>query len=748
MPGREAMPVDALPEGSKTYTFEVDRQPWISEVGTGSQIQPATYLMAAKNKYGLVNRELSWLSFNARVLQEAHDRRVPLYERLKFLSIYSSNLDEFFRVRVASLRSLLRLKKKTVHKLGIDPKELLRQIHDTVTAQQEEFGATFRGEILPELADRGIHLIDESHVGDEQGAYLKEFFRKRVRSRLEPVVLGSTDTPFLENQQIYLAVELWPSVPGIDVAAEEPCIGLVEVPSPPVDRFVSIPSDDEHRFVMFLDDVVRYNLPDLFPEFAVGSAYAIKLSRDAELYLDDEYAGSFVEQIKKSLEKRERGLPCRFLYDLHASFHVISFLEQTFDLSDEDLVLGGRYHNLNDLADFPRFGLSGLTYERLEPLDHPELEFEDSILEAVARKDRLIHFPYQKFDYVVRFLQEAVEDDDVESIWITLYRTAADSSVVKALLDAARAGKKVTAFVEVKARFDEASNLDWAEQMEAAGVRTLYSFRELKVHTKLALVGRREGDDIRWYAYLGTGNFNELTARVYADDGLFTADPRLADEVRLLFGFLDGSEEDPSFDHLLVAPFHLRKAFVSLIENEMTAASDGEPSGLIAKMNSLEDEKLIHKLYEASSAGVDIDMIVRGICCLIPGVPGQSERIRIRSIVDRFLEHARVYIFQNRGDELYYLASADWMKRNMSSRVEVAFPLYDVDVRREVRQLIDLQRQDNVKARVIDAEQKNAYVAGDGTPVRAQSDTYDLLKRRWETAPIEMRQEAPAPENR
>lgn len=682
-----------------------------------------------------VDRELSWLAFNARVLQEAQDPRVPLYERLKFLAIYSANLDEFFRVRVASLRSLLRLKKKAVDKLGIHPAELLSQIHDTVTAQQELFGATFRNDILPELEERGIYLVDDTTITDTQREYLTQYFDEHVRAHIHPHLLGSEHIPFLENREIYLAVELWPKNHRMGLSAEEPRIGLVEVPSPPVDRFVEIPSVDDRHYVIFLDDVVRVALGNLYSGFDVGSAYAIKLSRDAELYLGDEFAGSLAEQIKKSLKKRERGLPCRFLYDLHASHRAISYLKETFDLADEDLVLGGRYHNLHDLSDFPDFGLDGVHYQKLPPLPHPGLDSASSMFDAVGEKDRILHYPYQKFDYVVRFVEEAAEDPAVDSIWITLYRTASESAVVKALLDAARRGKQVTAVVEVKARFDEASNLEWAEQMEASGVRTLYSFRDLKVHAKLLLVGRHEDEQHRWYAYLSTGNFNEITARVYADHGLFTADPRIAEDVRRVFSFLEGEDPDPVFEHLLVAPFHLRKRLNEFIDAEIAAVAEGDEGRIMAKLNALEDEKMILKLYEASRAGVGQDLIVRGICCLVPGLEGQSETIHIRSIVDRFLEHARIYNFHNRGDEQFFLASADLMKRNLNRRVEVAFPVFDPEVRRELREIIDFQCRDNVKARIVDADQSNAYVSDEGAEsVRAQTETYDWLRRRWKEA--------------
>ncbi len=692
----------------------------------------------AEDRY--VNRELSWLSFNGRVLQEAADPSVPLFERLGFLAIFSSNLDEFFRVRVASLRSLLRLKKKAVERLGMNPRKLLQEIHDTVTAQQERFGEILRGQIIPGLEEHGIFLVDERRIDAAQGAILRTYFDEHVRPHLHPVVLGETgpgceEKPFLHDRQLYLVVELWArdESGSISMSAEPPHYGLVEVPSPPVERFVWVPGEEDRRHVMFVDDVIRYNLDVLFPDYAVGAACAVKLSRDAELYLDDEYEGDLVEKIRKSLGKRETGLPSRFLYDLHAPYAMVAFMKQCFGLEDEDLVQGGRYHNLNDLHGFPRFGLRELSYAPLPPLPHPELEAEPSMLEAVAGRDRLLHFPYQRFDYVLRFLEEAADDPDVEAIWITLYRVARSSAVAQALIRAARQGKRVTAFVEVKARFDEETNLQWAGQMEAAGVRTLYSMPGLKVHAKLALVARREGEAERLYAYLGTGNFNEKTARVYADHALLTADPRLTEEVRRVFRFLEGEEETPAFEHLLVAPFFLRKAFNRLVAHEAKQARNGRPAAMTLKMNSLEDPKMIGRLYEALEAGVDVRLVVRGICCL--AADAQLPNLAARSIVDRFLEHARIYVFHHDGEELLYLASADWMRRNLNRRVEVAFPIYDPLLRRELRAILDLQLADDTKARHLDAGQDNRYVLPrHGPRVRAQTDTYRMLLDRLEAA--------------
>ena len=576
--------------------------------------------------YRYVNRELSWLAFNGRVLQEASNPDVPVFERLNFLAIFSSNLDEFFRVRVASLRSLLRLRKKKTKKLDFDPAVLLRQIHTTVTAQQETFGRILREMILPELERCGIALIDERRLSERQREALKPYFDETIAPNLHPLMIDREgDAPFLKNKGLYLITELWERSETISLSALEAQYALVEIPSPPLPRFVEVPGGGLLHKVLFLDDVIRLFLPALYPAYDVGASYAVKLSRDADLYLEDEFAGNLKEMIAKSLAKRETNVPTRFLYDPRMPQAMLAFLKERLALADEDLVEGGRYHNLNDFFSFPRGGVEGLAYAPLPPLPHPELEGAPSIRAAVAEKDRLLSFPYQKFDYVVRFLEEAAEDLDVEEIWMTLYRVSRDSAIAQALLKAAERGKRVTAFVEIKARFDEQSNLDWAARMEAAGVAVLYSKPGIKVHTKLALVARREDEQLRHYAYLGTGNFNEKTARLYADHGLLTADPRLADEVRQIFAFLNGEVEKPVFEHVLMAPFYLRKGFYALIDYEIEEARAGREAGMLLKMNSLEDRKIINRLYEASRAGIDIRMIVRGICCLAPGVPDQSE---------------------------------------------------------------------------------------------------------------------------
>ena len=699
----------------------------------GATDAPAVAEPASEEAVRFLDRELSWVAFNGRVLQEAMDPTVPLFERLDFLAIFSSNLDEFFRVRVASLRSLLRLEKKKVRKLALDPARLLGEIHAAVLAQQEEFGAFFRDRLLPELAREGVHLVDEAAVTPDQAEFLRAHFHQVVRPHLSPVLLDQDPPPHLEDRTVYLVVELWP-VGASRSSGAPPRYGLVRVPSPALERFVVLPAEGDARVVMFLDDVLRLELAGLFPGFDAGGAYAVKLSRDAELYLEDEFSGDMVAAIRESLKKRATGLPSRFLYDLHAPAALVAYLKGRLGLADEDLVLGGRYHNLHDLRDFPRGSRPDLSYPRWPPLPHPDLEGVPSVIAAVAERDRVLHFPYQSYDYVIRFLAEAAADPAVEEIWLTVYRLSRESAVARAVLDAAERGKRVRVFVEVLARFDEAANLAWAERMERAGVAAMYSRPGIKVHGKLALAVRREGAERRRYCYVGTGNFNERTALHYTDVGLLTADARITGDVEAVFLHLAGENPVPTFAHLMVAPFTLRDGLYGLIENEIAAARAGQPSGITLKLNALEDPAIIGRLYDASRAGVPVRIVVRGICCLLAGVEGMSATVSATSIVDRYLEHTRIYVFHAGGEEKTYLASADWMTRNLSHRVEVAVPLYDPEVRRQVAALLTLQLADDVKARVLDHRRDNRYVArGSGPRLRAQEATRDFLTSLRET---------------
>ncbi len=689
------------------------------------------------------DRELSWLAFNGRVLQEAGDPTVPLNERLNFLAIFSSNLDEFFRVRVAALRALQRLRRRDRRELSFRPARLLRQIHRTVGQQQERFGEILRREVLPGLEAHGVALRDDRTVTTDEAVWLLDYFRREVVHLLQPHVFGDRrrEAPFLENGRLYLAAELWPhdGVPG-PVRGDGPVHALVAIPSPPLPRFVEVPAEAypanavvRRRVVLFLDDVVRLGLPEVFPEYEVGEAFAVKLTRDADLYVEDEFSGDLIGKIKEGLARRATGVPSRFLYDPRTPYPTVSVLRRRLELDDEDLVAGGAYHHMADLWGFPRPDDPSLSFRPMPALPHPELDAAPSMLDAVRTRDRIVHLPYQAYDPIVRFLDEAAADPEVVDLSATLYRVAKDSAVVGALCRAAESGKTVTAFVEVKARFDEEQNLAMAERMTEAGVNVLYSMPALKVHAKLILVGRREGGQMVDYAALSTGNFNEKTARIYADHVLLTADRRLTVDVREVFRFLRGEVEEPETRHLLVAPWTLKSSILALIDREIDRARAGEPARLTLKMNSLEDSEPVEKLYEADGAGVETDLVVRGICTLVPGNTPWSEHISARSIVDRFLEHARIFRFHDGGANYLYLASADWMKRNLRRRIEVAFPLYDPVVREEVEALLEFQLADNVKARVIDEEQSNAYVEPRGR-VRAQVVSYDYLRARTEAA--------------
>ncbi|MEL6657114.1 MAG: polyphosphate kinase 1 [Bacteroidota bacterium] len=662
-------------------------------------------------------RDISWLHFNYRVLQEAMDETVPLYERLKFLAIYSSNLEEFFRVRVSSMRSFKDLKKADRKRLlTVKPKKILKEILELVQWQQRQFGHVFREDILLALQKHGIYLVTANRLGAEQRAYVRKYFAEEVQPKLKRQNCDDK-VPFLENRQPYFILEF----------EEEQPWEVLNIPSNELPRFLTMPTEAEGHYLIYLDDVIRLGLPDFVGTESV-KAYSVKVSRDAELYIDDEYSGDLLEKIKSSLATREGGLPTRFLYDQSMPKELLRQVRKTLGLSKYDLIPGSRYHNFNDFFGFPDPSNNpALHDEDWPPLEHPVLANAESLLEVIRGKDQMLHFPYQKYDYVPAVIAEAAQDPDVERLRITLYRVASKSAVVEALLQALQAGKKVEVFVEAKARFDEASNLFWGEELRKAGAEVRYSFPGIKVHTKLLLIEAKEKANV---AYLGTGNFNEKTAKLYADHALLTANEQLTIDVRQVFELLAGRLIMPKAKELLVAPFTLRSKLMKKIDREIKHAQAGKPARIFLKMNSLEERGIIDKLYEASNAGVQVQLIVRGICCLVPGVPGQSENITVISILDRLLEHARIYHFHNNGKEEWYTASADWMERNLFRRVEVAMPIFDEDLRDDLRKLMDLQWSDNTKARVINAEQDNAYrpKAKDDVAVRAQRDFYNYLQ--------------------
>lgn len=667
-------------------------------------------------------RDISWLSFNHRVLQEAKDPAVPLYERIKFLAIYSSNLDEFFRVRVSALRQFQKIDKKERRSiLEMKPKKELREIKKIVHQQQVEFGIIFRSQIIPALRERGILLLNDHHLfNSEQKQFAREYFQEKVLPHLQYQRIEDTfDVPFLQNRNLYF----------VAVLAQSDQLGLVNIPSDVLPRFVTLPGSEGQFQVTFLDEIMRANLAQLFPE-GVQAAYSIKISRDAELYIDDEYTGDLREKIKASLAERSIGAPTRLLYDSAMSIELTKRLKDIFQLKKNDLFPGARYHNFSDFFAFPAPSESEDLFDvPMPPLPHPVLEQAESIFKIIGKQNILLHFPYQKYDYIPRWIEEAAADPAVEEIKITLYRVAKHSSIAQALVRAQENGKKVTAFVEVKARFDEASNLHWGETLQAAGAQVIYSRPGIKVHSKILLITRQEAAGLRHYTYLGTGNFNEKTATLYTDHALLTADERLSLEVAEVFHFLEEKPLERSFQHLMVSPVNSRRKFVACIEREIANAKAGRTAWMMIKMNSLEDQAMIDKLYEASQAGVQIQLIIRGICCLVPGVPGLSDNIEAISIIDRFLEHARIYYFANGGQEELYLASADWMTRNLDRRVEVVFPIYDPLHKQELVKMLHTQCADNVKARVLNSSLDNprkVVAAGEGA-LQAQKEIYLTL---------------------
>ncbi len=665
----------------------------------------------------LIPRDVSWLHFNYRVLQEAKDPSVPLYERIKFLAIYSSNLDEFFRVRVASMRRLRKLEKDTRKALNVTPKKILEEVLDIVEEQQVEFGHVFREQVLPGLAYRGIFLVNNSQFSADHQQFAEKYFKDRIEPDLSFRHVKDEETEiFLENKALYFVLD-W--IKGMT---------FVKIPSKRCGRFVELPEHAGFFYVTFLDDILRHNLPRYFDDKPIKGIFSIKVSRDAELYID-EHSGDLIKKIKESLADRETGLPTRFLYDSDMPASTLKKVRKILNLSKFELIPGARYHNFNDFFAFPApEGVEGLHDSPMPPLDHPELDDEPSIMQAVEQQDYMLHFPYQSFSYVLRYLKEAIEDESVTDIKITLYRVASDSLVGQHLIEALEKGKKVTVFIEAKARFDEESNLFWGEQLEKKGAKVLYSKPNIKVHTKLFLILKKQPDGTsKTLVYVGTGNFNEKTAKLYCDHALLTADQRIGNEVLKVFEMLEEGTR-PEFEHLLVSPHVLRRKFIAFVDREIENAKAGKEAYMILKMNSLEDEKMITKLYEASMAGVKVQLIVRGICCMMPGVAAVSENIQSRSIVDRFLEHARVYIFANAGEEQMFIASADWMTRNLDHRIELGAPIYDQRIYQQLRHIIDLQLRDNTKARCLDPGTLNDYFPKGENEYRAQTDTYNYLK--------------------
>lgn len=675
----------------------------------------------------LRHRDLNWLSFNERVLQEAGDQTNPLYERIKFLAIFSSNLDEYFRVRVSQLRQIKRVEKSIRKKLALKPSRLVKEILSKITKQQQKFGEIYRNQIIPELKENGIHLIGLENFSSEQKKFAREYY-EQIADFVHPslIDLDTGKNLFLENNALYLLVLL----------QDKSKVGIANIPVDQSGRFIEFKLNPEKHELTYLDDIVKTQIPSLFPNEKVEGIYEIKLSRDAELYIDDEIGGILAEKIYQSLKQRTDGQPTRLLYDANMPAEAQKTLRHLLGIGKIDMMPGGQYHNFNDFFSLPDpTDNPELHAKKLRPIQHKVLEKATDYFKEISKKDLSVHFPYMSFSYVDRFLQQAASDPKVEDIKISIYRTAEESELTSALLKALENGKNVTVFIEAKARFDEKNNIDWGRKFEEAGANVIYSFPKIKVHSKILLVNRRENENLKRYAYIGTGNFNSKTSEIYCDHAIFTAHEKLADELSRVFSVLEGEMIIPREKHLLISPFSTRKTFSDMIAREIENALKGIPASITAKMNSLEDEELVELLYKASNAGVKIRLLVRGFTCLIPGIEGMSENIYMTSILDMFLEHGRIYVFENGGDEELYFGSADFMTRNMDRRIEVIAPIYDPEIAQEFKEILQIQLNDNVKARIQDASESNTYVERntDEKPIRSQLEIYKYLKQKHES---------------
>ncbi|WP_323937846.1 polyphosphate kinase 1 [Aeromonas hydrophila] len=673
-------------------------------------------------------KELSWLSFNERVLQEAMDKTVPLIERVRFLGIFSSNQDEFFKVRVSDVKRRILINE--VHGGDDEAKVLLRAIQQKVMALGEAFDNTYK-ELLIALARHNIFLVNEYQLSESIQQWLRVFFKEKVLRHIIPILLNKEVNPvkFLKDEYTYLAIEMKKNGQVIQYA-------LVEVPTDDLPRFFQLPPEGTRRKkqIIILDNVIRFCLDEIFKgffDYDEIAAYAVKLTRDAEYDLSDQLDLSLVDKMSDGLKQRLTAMPVRFVYEREMPAAMISFLKLKLQISSYDAIMpGGRYHNFKDFIGFPNVGRDYLENPKLPALDCRDFDGFVNAFDAITKQDILLYYPYHKFHHFTELVRQAAFDPAVSAIRINIYRVAKKSRIIHSLIDAANNGKKVTVVVELRARFDEAANIDWANILTDAGVKVVFGVPSLKIHSKLCLITRHEQGEAVRYAHIGTGNFNEKTAKIYTDFSLLTRHPDITAEVEGVFEYIEYPYRRYKFNHLLVSPINSRRQLYRLIDNELANAKVGQPSGITLKINNLVDRDLINRLYAAGQAGVPIQMIIRGMCALRPGVPGLSDNIRVISIIDRFLEHPRVMVFHNKGNPQLYISSADWMSRNIDGRIEVGTPIYDERLKQRILDILELQLSDTCKARVIDADQQNEYVKrGNRRKIRSQVAIYDYLKR-------------------
>jgi len=688
-----------------------------------------------------IDREKSWLTFNARVLQEAADENVPLLDRLRFLGIFSNNLDEFFRVRYAAIRRMSLENIDTKPILGdISAEQLLKDITEIVIEHQSE-SLRILNDIEKKLEKEGIYIINEKEINKEQETFIKDFFMQKVSPELVTIMLNDlVEFPLIKDTSGYLAVKLVMKKNKSGIISQllnerEIRYAIVEIPKT-INRFVVLPSNSEKQYIILLDDVIRYSLDHIFNIFDYESidAHMIKITRDAQLEFDSDLSKSFIEKISYSVKERRVGEPVRFVYDQAIEKDTLEFFLSRMKIDSSDSIIpGGRYHNRRDYMDFPNLGRYDLLYKQNVPLPIHGLSLDGSMLESIKNKDYLLHAPYQSFSYLIRFLREAALDPKVQSIKITLYRLSKNSQIVSSLINAAKNGKKVTVQIELQARFDEASNISYAEQMQEEGINLIFGVKGLKVHSKICVVERVENEEMTRYGFISTGNFSESSAKIYTDVTLFTSNSKILKDISKVFEFFEVNYRVHRYKHLIVSPHYTRSRFVKLIDREIKNALEGKPAYINLKMNSLSDYKMIDKLYDASLAGVKIKLIIRGICCLVPGVKKLSENIEAISIVDNYLEHSRVFIFGNNNDPEVFISSADFMTRNIDARVEVTCPIYDKEIKQDLIDTFEIGWKANVKARLHSDKFENQYrKRGDEKPFRAQQEMYKYYQNKLE----------------
>ncbi len=678
-------------------------------------------------------RDLSWLAFNARVLQEANDPTNHIHDRLRFLGIFSNNLDEFFRVRVAALNKMVLLGKAAKMHLEANPDKILKKIQQNVITQQAEFDMTF-SDIISELEKKNIFIKNEKQLSKHQKEFVSRIFEEKIRTQIIPLMIETIPhIPLLRDKSIYLACML-----GSTKESMVQRYALIEIPTKVLPRFVILPSDEGQTDIILLEDIIRFNLPGLFAPFGFNRflGYIIKVTRDAELEIDNDVNTSIIAQLEKGLKNRKHGRATRFVYDRHIDPSLLNYLTKRLGLTKKDnLIPGGRIHNFKDFIDFPASIFNDIT-PRQHPFIHPLLKQPCRIMDVIEKTDVMLHLPYHSFDSIIDLLREAAIDPFVQSIRVTCYRVAKNSKIINALINAVRNGKEVTVVLELRARFDEEANMRWKEQLEEEGVKVVLGLHDMKVHAKICVIKKREFNHTKQYGFVSTGNLNENTALYYGDHCLLTTDRKIIADINRIFDYLESPVKKQAnlknCKTLPVSPVSMRKVMLSLIDKQIRIAKKKKPASVIIKLNSLVDTVLIEKLYAAAKAGVDIKMVIRGICCAYTGQKSFKDHIKAISIIDDYLEHARVFVFGNSKEQQVFISSADWMVRNLDHRVEAACPVYDKGIQQELIDILNIQLAENVKGRILDNDQSNNYVQreDDKPEVRSQEAIYQYLRNK------------------